>query len=154
MNWIKLIISILVSQLAGILGSLFTLTSDGSWYSTLIKPSFNPPNSVFGPVWTTLYLLMGISLYLIWECKKSFNRRVGLYLFFIQLVLNTLWSILFFGLQNPTFAFIGIILLWLAILFNIVYFLKVKKTAGYLLIPYLLWVSFASILNYFIMILN
>jgi translocator protein len=154
MNWFRLVVSIVVAQLAGFLGSLFTFTSDGSWYSSIIKPSFNPPNSVFGPVWTTLYLLMGISLYLVWECKKSKYRKVGLYLFFTQLVLNTLWSILFFGLNNPGLAFFEIIILWFAILFNIIYFYKVKKVASYLLIPYLLWVSFAAVLNCSIMILN
>jgi translocator protein len=152
MNWFRLIVSILLAQLAGIIGSLFT--EIGSWYQDLIKPSFNPPNWIFGPVWTILYLLMGISLYLVWNSKKSKERKIGLYFFFIQLILNSLWSILFFGLNNPLLAFIEIIILWFAILLTLIYFYRVRKAAGYLLIPYLLWVSFASILNYFILILN
>jgi translocator protein len=154
MKWVKLIISIIVAQLAGILGSLFTITSDNSWFSNLVKPSFNPPNWIFGPVWTLLYFLMGISLYLIWVSKKSKNRKIGLYLFFTQLILNSLWSILFFGLNNPLFAFVEIILLWVAILLTILYFYKVNKKASYLLIPYILWVTFAAILNLSIFMLN
>jgi tryptophan-rich sensory protein len=153
-NIVKLIVSIVIAQLAGIIGSLFTITSSNSWYANLIKPSFNPPNWIFGPVWTLLYLLMGVSLYLIWVSKNSRNRKIGLYLFFTQLVLNSLWSILFFGLQNPLFAFIEIIILWLAILLTIIYFYKVNKKAAYLLIPYILWVTFATILNFSIFILN
>ena len=154
MKWIKLIISIIVAQLAGVLGSLFTITSGNSWFSNLVKPSFNPPNWIFGPVWTLLYFLMGISLYLVWVSKKSRNRKIGLYLFFTQLVLNSLWSILFFGLQNPLFAFVEIIILWVAILFTILYFYKVNKKASYLLIPYILWVTFAAVLNLRIFMLN
>lgn len=154
MKWIKLIISIVIAQLAGIIGSLFTVTSGNSWYSSITKPSFNPPNWIFGPVWTLLYLLMGISLYFIWTSKKSKNRKIALYFFFTQLVLNSLWSILFFGLQNPLLAFIEIIILWIAILLTILYSFKVKKTAAYLLIPYILWVTFAAILNFSIFILN
>lgn len=152
MNWGKLIFSLIITQLAGIIGSLFT--SIGNWYDNLIKPSFNPPNWVFGPVWTLLYLLMGISLYLILASKTSKNRKMGLYLFFTQLILNSLWSILFFGLKNPLFSFIELIILWFAILFTIIYFYKVNKKASYLLIPYLLWVTFAAILNLSIVILN
>ncbi|PJC45221.1 TspO protein [Candidatus Pacearchaeota archaeon CG_4_9_14_0_2_um_filter_30_8] len=154
MKWVKLIFAILISQLAGIIGSLFTITSTNSWYTTIIKPSFNPPNWIFGPVWTLLYLLMGISLYLILTTKKSKNRKIGLYLFFTQLVLNTLWSILFFGLHSPLAAFIEIILLWISILLTIKYFYKVNKKASYLLIPYILWVTFAAILNLSIVIIN
>ena len=154
MKWLKLIFAIIIAQLAGAIGGLFTITSTGSWYSNLVKPSFNPPNWLFGPVWILLYFLMGISLYLILTSKKSKNRKIGLYLFFTQLVLNSVWSILFFGLQNPLFAFIEIILLWAAILLTIIYFYKVKKTASYLLIPYLAWVTFAAILNFSIHILN
>jgi len=154
MKWVKLIFAILISQLAGIIGSLFTITSTNSWYTTIIKPSFNPPNWIFGPVWTLLYLLMGISLYLILTTKKSKNRKIGLYLFFTQLVLNTLWSILFFGLHSPLAAFIEIILLWISLLLTIKYFYKVNKKASYLLIPYILWVTFAAILNLSIVIIN
>jgi len=152
MDWKKLIFAILIVQLAGFLGSLFTITSTGSWYSEIVKPEFNPPNAVFGPVWTTLYLLIGISLYLVLISKKP--KKTALYLFFTQLVLNTLWSILFFGLQNPLFAFIEIIILWISILLTIIYFYRINKKAAYLLIPYILWVTFAAILNLSIYILN
>lgn len=131
------------------MGSLFT--SIGSWYENLNKPIFNPPNWVFGPAWTLLYILMGLAFYYIWKkgyCKKCF------FIYFIQLFLNLLWSFLFFTLQNPLLAFINIILLWLAILLCIVWFYKVSRIAAYLFIPYLLWVSFASLLNLFIIILN
>ena len=154
MNWLKLIFSVIIAQLAGIIGSAFTINSINTWYSTLTRPSFNPPNWIFGPVWTILYLLMGISLYLVLVSKKSRNRKIGLYLFFIQLVLNSIWTVLFFGLQNPLLAFIEIIILWISILFTIIYFYKIDKISSYLLIPYILWVSFASVLNFSIYILN
>ena len=149
----KLIASIVITQLAGILGSLFTITNVNSWFSTINKPFFNPPNWLFGPVWTLLYLLMGISLYLIWN--KGFKKhKTAIYIFGIQLILNSLWSILFFGLKSPLFAFIEIIFLWAAILLSIIKFYKISKPAAYLLIPYILWVSFAAVLNLAIVLLN
>ncbi|MFH1828774.1 MAG: TspO/MBR family protein [Nanoarchaeota archaeon] len=147
----KLIISIVLPFLASAIGSLFTASSVSSWYTTLIKPSFNPPSWVFGPVWTILYLLMGVSLYLVWI--KKFDKNAFTF-FGIQLVLNALWSILFFGLKSPLFAFIEIVFLWIAILITIIYFYKINKISAYLLIPYILWVSFAAILNFAIFILN
>ena len=152
MNYLKLISSIIICELAGILGSIFTISSVSTWYITLNKPFFNPPSWLFGPVWTALYLLMGISLYLIWTNKK--RTKKALTIFGIQLILNTLWSILFFGLKTPLFAFIEIIFLWIAIMLSIQYFYKINKTAAYLLIPYILWVSFAAILNFSIFVLN
>lgn len=152
-NFPILIFSISICEGAGILGSLFTFSAIPTWYATLNKPSFSPPNWVFGPVWTILYFMMGISLYLIW-ISKSKQKQNAFILFFIQLGLNTLWSIVFFGLKNPTFAFIDIIALWIAIILTIQSFYKINKFAGYLLIPYFVWVSFASILNLFIVILN
>ena len=125
------------------------------WYATLNKPPFNPPNWIFGPVWSVLYLLMGISLYLILIQKdKSIEQRIGVMLFATQLLLNTLWSLIFFGLRNPALAFGEIIILWIFIFLTIIYFNKVNKIASFLLIPYLAWVSFAAILNLWIMILN
>lgn len=157
-NYIKLIISIVASLLAGVIGSGFTSSSIPTWYALLNKPAFNPPNWIFGPVWTTLYILMGISLYLIWNSKKSNTNKkyykIGIKLFILQLVLNALWSILFFGLQSPFFALLEIILLWISILMTMYYFSKISKTAMYLLVPYLLWVSFASILNLAIYLIN
>ncbi|MDD5606353.1 MAG: tryptophan-rich sensory protein [Candidatus Pacebacteria bacterium] len=147
----KLIVSIFHPLIIGFIGSLFTASSLNNWYLYLNKPSFNPPNWIFGPAWTLLYLLMGLAFYFIWKkgyCKKCF------YIYFIQLFLNFLWSFLFFTLQNPLLAFLNIIVLWLAILLCIIWFYKVSKIAAYLFIPYILWVSFASILNLFIIILN
>ncbi len=154
-NTLKLIIAIVVSQLAGIIGSIFTMPSIDGWYALITKPALNPPSWVFGPVWTTLFVLMGISAFLIW--KKGLDQKgvkVALGIFLGQLILNTLWSIIFFGLHSPFWAFIEIIFLWLAILTTIVAFYKISKTAGWLLVPYLLWVSFASYLNYSIYALN
>ena len=151
-NYLKLIVSIIICQLAGIIGSIFTADSVSTWYLTLNKPFFNPPNWIFGPVWITLYLLIGISLYLIWN-NKNFNKT-GIYFFSAQLVLNTLWSILFFGLKNPLLAFIEIIILWIFILLTMIYFYRTSKTATYLLLPYILLVTFAAILNISLFILN
>ncbi len=136
---------------AGLLGSLFTAGSIDSWYQNLNKPSFNPPNWIFSPVWTILYIMMGISLYL--AIRKNQNPYLKI-IFLIQLSLNILWSFLFFTAKNPLLAFIDIIFLWIAILINIFIFYKSSKTASYLLIPYLLWVSFASFLNLAIVLMN
>lgn len=140
---------------AGLLGSLFTQTGVDSWYANLIKPEFNPPNWIFGPVWTILYILMGISLYLIWDkgLKKK-ELRFAFGIFILQLLFNAWWSILFFGLQNPKLAFCEIVFLWFLIVFVIYLFSNIKKLAAWLLIPYLLWVSFATVLNYSIWVLN
>lgn len=151
-KWVKLIASILICQIAGVIGSVFTTPSITTWYADLQKPGFSPPNWVFGPVWITLYTLMGISLYLVWNKKK--NIKIPLTLFFIQLILNSIWSIIFFGLQNPFYALIEIIILWIMILLTIISFYKVSKKAGLLLLPYIIWVSVATILNYYIWILN
>lgn len=147
----KLVISLVLPFIASLIGSLFTSNSISTWYVNLVKPSFNPPNWIFGPVWTLLYFLMGLSLYFVWIKKYDFKT---FRIFGIQLFLNTLWSILFFGLQKPLYAFIEIILLWVAILLTIISFYKIDKKAAYLLIPYILWVSFAAILNLAIFILN
>lgn len=154
-NISKLLASILLCQLAGVIGSVFTASSLENWYFLLEKPSFNPPSWVFFPVWTTLYTLMGISLYLVWE--KGLQKpevKKGILIFGIQLGLNSLWSFLFFGLKSPYYAFIEIILLWFAIFLTILQFRKISKTASYLLLPYIVWVSFAAVLNYYIWILN
>jgi len=146
---LKLIISIFVCQGAGVIGSLFTSPTISTWYATLQKPSFNPPNWIFSPVWILLFLLMGISLYLMWE--KGFENKkakTAFFIFGVQLILNILWSILFFYLQSPLYAFIEIIILWLAILLTIISFYNISKPAAYLLLPYILWVIFAGYLNY------
>lgn len=149
---LKFIISILVCQLAGIIGSFFTVNSIKDWYLNLNKPWFNPPNYLFGPVWISLYFLMGISLYLIWISKKDIKN--ALRLFFIQLILNALWSILFFGLRLIFVAFLELLLLGIFILIIIIKFYKIDKRSSYLLIPYILWVSFALVLNFSIFVLN
>jgi len=151
----KLIISFAIPLLAGFIGSIFTASTVSTWYTALIKPGFNPPNWVFGPVWTLLYILMGFSLFLVWKqgLKKKYVKE-GLIIFGIQIFLNVLWSIFFFGLQNPLLAFIEIIILWTAVLFMITYFYRVNKTAAYAQIPYILWVGFAALLNLSIVLLN
>ena len=147
-NLWKIIISVLVAELAGVIGSLFTFAAIPTWYATLAKPAFNPPNWVFAPVWNILFILMGVAAFLVW--KRGLDKkavRVALLLFLVQLVLNSFWSIIFFGLHNPGAAFIEIIFLWLAILATIISFYKVVPKAAYLLIPYILWVTFAGFLN-------
>jgi len=152
-NILKLTISILVCQIAGLIGSFFTSPVIFTWYENIEKPNFNPPNWIFAPVWTILFILMGISLYLIWSNGLK-NKKTAIFIFSVQLILNILWSLLFFGLQVPLYAFIEIIILWLAILLTIISFYKVSKIAGLLLLPYIFWVSFATILNFFIWQLN
>ena len=152
---LQLIIAILISQSAGLVGSVFTVKSVSIWYAVLNKPSFNPPGWLFGPVWILLYTLMGISSYLIWqEREESKLVFLVLVIFGIQLALNALWSFLFFGLQNPGLAFAEIIVLWIFILITILLFYKINHLASYLLIPYILWVSFAMVLNFYIWRLN
>lgn len=148
LNLIKLFLAIVICESAGLIGSLFTFSAIPTWYATLNKPFFSPPNFVFGPVWTTLYFLMGVSLYLVWMKKKSLT------IFWIQLFFNVTWSLVFFGLKNPLLALINIIFLWTAIFLTIKHFFRISKLAAYLLVPYLLWVSFASLLNLAIVILN
>jgi len=146
-----LVLSIGLCLCAGAIGGIFTTTGADSWYASIVKPSFNPPNWVFGPVWTLLYILMGVALYL--GIRKNASRT-ALVVFIIQLVLNTLWSILFFGLESPLLALVCIIVLWISILICIILFYKRSRTASYLLLPYLLWVSFATVLNWAILLLN
>jgi len=161
-NLFKLVIAIAVSELVGIIGSVFTISAIPTWYAGLVKPALNPPAWVFGPAWTTLYALMGVSLFLVWKQHSSILEnvrmlrmwKIGIAAFFVQLSLNSVWSIIFFGLQNPGWALVDIVLLWLAIVWTMVVFYKISKPAAYLLVPYLLWVSFASYLNYSIWALN
>ncbi len=152
---IRFIGALVVCFSPGVIGSWFTYPAIASWYVYLNKPFFSPPNWIFGPVWSFLYLLMGISLFLVWESKnkKGAIRKAGKY-FFLQLGLNTAWSLVFFGLKNPTFAFLEILILWASILATIRIFLNINRTAGTLLLPYLAWVSFATVLNFAIVLLN
>lgn len=167
-NLIKAIAAIIICELAGALGSIFTAPSIAGWYVHLAKPQFAPPNWVFAPVWTTLFALMGIAAFLIWN--KRLGRKdvkIALVIFIAQLALNVLWSFIFFGLHSPGGAFIEIIFLWLAIFATIIAFAKISppsssmrtseghgKLAAWLLAPYILWVTFAAYLNWSIYILN
>jgi benzodiazapine receptor len=155
MKSVRLIVSLILPQLAGFLGSFFTVASIPVWYATLNKPSFNPPNWVFGPTWFLLYLMMGISVYLVWnEFKKGKDVKKELTIFWIHLFLNATWTPLFFGLKNLGLAFVNIVLIWGLIIYLIIKFWKIRKASAILLIPYLGWVTFASALNLSIWLLN
>ena len=150
---LKLFVSLLIPQLIGGLGALVTTPNISTWYASLNKPFFNPPSWLFGPVWTLLFLAMGIALYQIWTKKKSLLHK-SLHWFWAQLLLNLVWSFLFFGLKNPLFSFTEIIFLWFAIYKTIQTFYKINRPSGLILVPYLAWVSFASLLNIAIFWLN
>ena len=155
-NLVKLVICCAVPLLVGIMGSLFTTADSlGNWYANLNKPAFNPPNWIFGPVWTTLYIMMGISSFLVWrKGHDSKADRSAIACFIVQLILNAIWTPLFFGLHSPLLGLIDIVLLLAAIILTIVSFFKISATAALLLIPYLAWVSFATVLNASIYLLN
>jgi len=151
----KIALSIGICLLVGFLSGFATQSAVGDWYGTLTKPFLNPPNWIFGPVWTVLYLLMGLSAGLVWS--KGFHHKwvkTALYHFGFQLILNGLWSIVFFGFKNPLFGLLVVIALWILILLTIKWFRVVSKQAAYLLYPYLAWVSFATYLNFSIWLLN
>lgn len=154
MNYLGAFISILIAEGAGLIGSAFTMKNIPTWYATLAKPALNPPNWIFGPVWIALYALMGVSAYLVWQQKDLPGAKIALLVYGIQLALNIIWSILFFGLKNPGFAFAEIIILWIAIVVTIILFWRISPLPGALLLPYIAWVSFASYLNYSIWTLN
>lgn len=151
----KLFIAILLCELTGIISGAFTVSPIKDWYLYLNKPFFSPPNWVFGPVWTLLYFLMGVSLFMVWDkgLKKE-TKSAALKLFGYQLVLNFFWSIIFFGFRSPILGLVEIIILWVLIYKTIQAFYQISKPAAYLLVPYLAWVSFASILNLAIVVLN
>jgi tryptophan-rich sensory protein len=154
-NFWKFIISVGVCLMSGVIGSFFTTPSIPTWYTSLTKPSFNPPNWLFAPVWTTLFILMGMAAFIIWQkgLKKKGVKK-ALVFFLVQLIFNVLWSFLFFKFHSPFWALLDIAVLWIFILLTTIKFFKISKIAGILLIPYFLWVSFASILNYLIYKLN
>lgn len=152
---IKYLISIIVCLGAGFIGSFFTSPAIQGWYANIIKPSFNPPSWIFGPVWTVLFIMMGIAAAIIWSKGLDDKAvKIALIVFIVHLVLNVLWSVFFFGMQNPGLAFIDIIVLWLMIALVIYLFYMIDHRAGYILIPYILWVSFAAVLNFTIWRLN
>jgi len=150
-----ILISVVICELAGIIGSVFTAPSIPGWYEGLAKPPFNPPNWIFGPVWTILYAMMGVAAYLVYE-KGMRNKEVkrAMAVFAGQLLLNTLWSIVFFGAHMILAGAGVIVLLWVGILASILLFRPISKLAACLLIPYILWVSFATVLNSSLYILN
>ncbi len=151
----RLLGCIVLCEAAGLIGGIFTAQSVTTWYASLAKPAINPPAWVFGPVWTTLYVLMGISLFLVWRNSGETSlRRAALGLFFAQLILNALWSFIFFGLRNPGWAVVEIVVLWACILATIILFRKLHRTAAWLLVPYILWVTFAAVLNFAVWQLN
>lgn len=150
---VKLIVCCGVPLAVGFSGSFFTNSLD--WYQTLAKPAFNPPSWIFAPVWTLLYLLMGISTFLVWRKKPADAAvKVALACFILQLVFNAIWTPIFFGAKQPLVAFGDIVLLWLAIAATIISFYRVSKLSAILLIPYIIWVSFAVVLNAAICMLN
>jgi translocator protein len=144
---IKLVVSLVLPVGVGAIAGLFTAQAVPEWYASLNQPSFNPPNWVFGPVWTVLYILMGISLFLIWKLDPGKERKRAILVFLLQLLLNFGWSFLFFYFKMIGFALIEIILLWISIVVMIFLFYKIQPKAAYINIPYLLWVTFATILN-------
>jgi tryptophan-rich sensory protein len=171
-DWLKLVVSLVIPQIAGWIGSIFTIPAITSWYSTLNKATLNPPSWIFGPVWTALFLLIGVSLFIVW--KKNWQVQNSLFtgegkswnpwtkrfwsgdwqkaniiaIFWIQLVLNVVWSVIFFGLHQPGLSFFELIALWFSILYLIINFYRVSKTAAWILLPYILWVMFAGYLNW------
>ena len=152
---LKLITSIALPLTVGFTSSFFTITGIGSWYQTIQKPSWNPPNWIFGPVWTTLYIMMGIALYLIWKSDAAIRvKNNAILLFAFQLVLNFFWAIIFFDQHQPGWAFLEIVFLWILILLTIFAFAKISYLSAWLLVPYIAWVSFAAILNYTIWRMN
>jgi len=151
----KLIFSLVLPLLVGgVSGYLVRNQTNGDWFNSLAKPSFNPPSYLFGPVWTTLYILMGVSVFLIWKTPKTELRQKALIIFGVQLFFNFWWSILFFSFHTILLSVIDILLMWFLIIYMIILFKKIKSVAAYLQIPYLLWVTFATVLNISIWYLN
>ncbi len=154
-NNFKFIISILLPMIIGGISGSFTSASINTWYVTLNKPWFNPPNWIFGPVWTLLYLMMGIAFYMIWKSEAvNAVKQTAVILFAAQLLVNFLWSLIFFYLKQPGWAMIDIILMWILIVATIFSYGKISSTAAWLMLPYICWVSFAMILNFYLWKLN
>lgn len=153
-NPFKFVVSLGLCFFVAFLGGMATAPAVSSWYQTINKPVWNPPSWIFGPVWTVLYLLMAISFFLIWKKGVTKKTKKPLTLFLVQLILNLIWSFIFFGIGNFWLAYAELIVLWVFILATIQSFWKISSTAGWLLIPYILWVSFAGVLNLTIALLN
>jgi tryptophan-rich sensory protein len=154
-NFLKLIFAISIPLTVGATSGFFTASGVSTWYQTINKPSWNPPSWIFGPVWTTLYVMMGISFFLVWKSGTEDTLKNKAIVFFaVQLLVNFFWSFIFFKLHQIGWAFVDIIVMWVLILFTIFNFARVNNTAAWLLVPYISWVSFATILNYTIWKLN
>jgi len=158
-NYFKFILAMLFCLGAGVIGSFATQTGPGSWYVSLVKPPVTPPNFVFPIVWTTLYILMGLALYIVWSQPQKYRRdpeikKSALLFFSLQLILNITWSFLFFGLQSPVLGLICIFVLVGFVSITIIKFYQLNEKTSYLMIPYLLWLCFATLLNLWIVILN
>jgi tryptophan-rich sensory protein len=152
---VKLIISIAITLAVGAVSSLFTASSVAGWFATINKPSFNPPNWVFAPVWTTLYILMGIACWLVWKSNADGKiKTIAIGLYAVQLTLNFLWSFIFFYAHETGLALVEVMLLWLMIVLTIIWFSKISSLAALLMVPYICWVSFATVLNFYIWKLN
>ncbi|MBU6370787.1 MAG: tryptophan-rich sensory protein [Patescibacteria group bacterium] len=157
--FLKLLGCVAGCEAVGAVGAIFTTPAIGTWYAELVKPAINPPNWIFAPVWTTLFALMGVALFLIWKRagempEEKGTAKTAIAVFAAQLVLNVLWSVIFFGLHNPGAAFVEIVILWLFIVATIAVFAKVSRAAAWFLAPYIVWVSFAAYLNFAIWRLN
>ena len=154
-SYVKLIIALAIPLIVGAIAGFFTSTSVNGWFTTIHKPSFNPPDWIFAPVWTTLYILMGIAFYLVWKSNTEHKvKKVAIIFYSIQLVLNFLWSFIFFGYHQPGWALADIILLLAMILLTTLWFERISVAAAWLMVPYICWVSFATVLNYYIWKLN
>jgi benzodiazapine receptor len=151
---IKLVVSVALPLGIGAIAGLFTAQAIPEWYATLNRPSFNPPNWLFGPVWTTLYFLLGISFFLIWKLEPGKERNLAILAFLLQLLLNFGWSFIFFYFKLIGFALVEIVLLWISIVTMLIMFYKIRPIAAFINIPYLLWVTFATILNGSYFLLN
>lgn len=154
-NPLRLVLSIVITEGSGGLGSVFTYGAINTWYASLNRSALTPPNWLFAPMWISLYFIMGISLYLVWNREgKSQDKALGLFLFGTQLALNVLWSLIFFGLHSILFGLIEIVFLWFFIVATIIEFYPVDKKASYLLFPYISWVTVATMLNASILLAN
>lgn len=153
-NILKLVISLIIPLAIGFIAGQFTADAVPGWYASLNKPSFNPPDWIFGPVWTVLYVLMGISLFMIWSRPRSQQRTLAVMAFLLQMTLNFAWTFLFFYYQQMGFALADILLLLASIIFMMIRFHRVSKLSAWLNFPYLLWVSFATALNVAYLVLN
>lgn len=150
-KYIAFLISIIIAFIPSMIGVFYR---PGAWYLEIAKPEWNPPGWIFGPVWTMLYLSMAVAAWLVWQQREKIEIKIPLIIYSIHLILNALWSWIFFGIHNLPLSVIEILLLWASIVGTIILFYKIRKLAGLILIPYLLWVSFASYLNYTIWVLN